>query len=420
MAAFGGKPATDWLDDTHPAKRGALPEYWTEVSALPAARVIEVLAASAPNHCLDGWSNLARALSALVAGDPHGARHLAYYAQLRAGLSILANVGIGVFDGINLVIDNAGHVHCLDPKPNGQPAKRGVGTHSAVWDALELWAQVPAQATAFSNLIRLRGEPLEVMIRRVWPGYDPTAVASEMITTWGIDLAFGRQDKDFRNTSSYYPHAFNPLPVAAPDVATFVSGLWDLYEPSGGNNFDFLDRHLIRRILQSQHDLFEDLEGRYNEGAIASKYDQLPDQLRSIASLEFLCTPAADDQPLLLSLAEARTDPASPVEMIARSLMLLRVATGFTNSNLIDSGLAMAGGSLRPWLDEVAVARGFWNGPEAVDQLSDLWTDVEDDLREFRSVSVLPGHAADWTPKAAKQYPSVTEAERIGLWSLTA
>ena len=57
----------------------------------------QYIAASIVLHCSDGWSFFGAAVSSLLHGDPHRARHLAYYAELRAAMSLLAAFGIGVF-----------------------------------------------------------------------------------------------------------------------------------------------------------------------------------------------------------------------------------------------------------------------------------------------------------------------------------
>jgi len=44
----------------------------------------QYIAASAPLHCFDGWSYLGRAIECHCRGDTNNARHLAYYAELRA------------------------------------------------------------------------------------------------------------------------------------------------------------------------------------------------------------------------------------------------------------------------------------------------------------------------------------------------
>ena len=103
LETIADKTPVYWLPGDHPAKLGQLPRQWPTVNAIPHQQRIEAIAISAPLHCVDGWSYASRAIASLLAGDGHAARHLAYYAQLRAGLSLLANLGVGIFNRINFV-----------------------------------------------------------------------------------------------------------------------------------------------------------------------------------------------------------------------------------------------------------------------------------------------------------------------------
>jgi hypothetical protein len=419
MADFGGKPIDQWLDPTKLGYDGALPKHWPQFQAMGAPQIIRVLAASAPNHCMDGWSYVSRSLSSLLAGDPHAARHLAYYAQLRAALSLLANLGVGVVDGINFAVDASGAVRPLDPRPDGSPlATRGAGTHSVVWDSLEAWSANPVLAAAFLRLVRVQGTSLDDILRTIWPGYAPEAVASGLIASWGADLKQGRDDKLSRNRSSYYPTALNDLPNTTDEHINFVGNFWELFQPAGPSQFDRVDAFLIRRLLQSQHHLAND-SSDYLAGQIGKEYGRLPAQIQAIIPEEFLAVPEASDRPLIISLASRPGPQAGPTEMLSRALLLLRLSTAFTHSNMVDAGLAVAEGALRPWLDQIAVARGFWPQNKPVDFLGDLWLDVEYELVDFLDLQSDVG-SQGWLSRAAKRMPIVSEAERIGLWSLTA
>ena len=57
------------------------------------------IAVSALLHCLDGWSYLGKAIACHSAGDSNSARHMAYYSELRAGVSLMSEEGVGIFNG---------------------------------------------------------------------------------------------------------------------------------------------------------------------------------------------------------------------------------------------------------------------------------------------------------------------------------
>ncbi len=96
LAGFSGAARPFWLLPGHACPNGNLPTDVRDFDGVPTQDIIEVIAVRGPLHAIDGWSYFSRSLSALLSGDPHAARHLAYYAELRASLSILASTGIGV------------------------------------------------------------------------------------------------------------------------------------------------------------------------------------------------------------------------------------------------------------------------------------------------------------------------------------
>lgn len=419
LSTFSGRGAQEWLGPHHPARTGQLQRSWPDVAALPAQRLIEAVAASGPNHCIDGWSYISRAIASILAGDVHAARHLAYYAQLRAGLCMLAHVGVGVFNRINFVIDVAGAIHRLDPVVGGPATARGLGTHEVVWQALMKWVQEPTTARLFLDLVKIRGVALRECLEAIWPGLSIASVASSMIHAWGLDLKRGKDEHLNRNISSYAPQALNPISVSTADVLAFVNGLWQLLEPSSGASLDKLDRSLLRALLWRQHRLVAQ-NSHYSTGAIASRYDDLPASIRSIASKEFLIGADEPLQPELLRKARSVSKPAGPLEMISRAVLLLRAASAFTHTSFVEAGVSGSAGDLRPWLDEFAQARGFWSPGAPVLDPIDLWTDVELgllDLTDSREPAPVSLH--DWLRRSAKGLPTICETERVGIWSLS-
>src|SRR5690554_4022269 len=95
LSSFSNKDVTQWLAANHPASDGQITLKWPQIRSLPPSKVHEAVALTIPSHCMDGWNFVARSMEAALSGDFHAARHLAYYAQLRAGMCILANLGIG-------------------------------------------------------------------------------------------------------------------------------------------------------------------------------------------------------------------------------------------------------------------------------------------------------------------------------------
>jgi len=90
----------------------------------------DYLALSCPLHALDGWRYLSAALVSLLNGARTEALHLAYYAELRAALSILAGSGIAVLNNKHYAIDNTGLVYWFSGKTHSTALERDTGV---VW-----------------------------------------------------------------------------------------------------------------------------------------------------------------------------------------------------------------------------------------------------------------------------------------------
>jgi hypothetical protein len=165
---------------------------------------------------------------------------------LRAGLSILANLGIGIFNGVNFAITSPTTLDRIDPESSGLRTNKGMGTHAAVWEALLAWSSSGSTASILLDLIQIRGSTLTTCLSSLWPGFSPVTSASNLISAWGLDLQRGVDEHRQRNISSYAPQALNPLPQRVLLELAFIEELWELFEPSTGPNFDKLDRHLLR------------------------------------------------------------------------------------------------------------------------------------------------------------------------------
>ncbi len=413
LATFAGKTPSQWLPVNHPASKGALPLRWNDVRKLTDKQLIEAIAISAPNHCIDGWSYASRAVSSLLAGDLHAARHLAYYAQLRAGLSMLSHLGIGIFNGSNFAVDRHGAVTQLD---DGSPT---LGTHKAVWQALQMWVSDPATAKEFLSLVRIGPVSLKTCLEAIWPGSSSTAIAGQLVSAWGVDLRRGESEHRARNMSSYNPQAFEPMPDDPADRLNLVENIWQLFEPTSASKFDKLDRSLLRSLFWQQHSMLSPGVAR-SDGSIARRYDELPASVRAIASKEFLLGVTETRDPKLLRVARMTTAPSLPTQMVARAFLLLRAATAFTVSNFSDAGVQLSDGKLRPWIDPIAEARGFWRVADPLIDTIDLWEDIRLALEDLAaSKKPAPSSLNEWIRKSRTGMPIISEAERIGVWSFT-
>lgn len=421
LSRFVRRPVAEWLRAEHRTGTGQfltadgrsystfnrLSREFTE------REVLDVLSATGPSHCLDGWTFLSRALAALLSGDTHTARHLAYYAQLRAGLSLLHCHGIGIFNGINFAVDASGELHSIDMTNASQ---RGLGTHSAVWQALRSWADYSDSARVFLNSVQFRGVSLVDCIDAIWPSAGPAPLASKVIETWGVDLRRSAEERESRNVSSYCAHAFNAADSNLSLRLDLVDSIWRGLEPGGGGGFPSLDRHLLRKLL----DLMKaEQPSDYGNGNFwDTAYRRLDPRVRAFVSKEFLKHVEERSDPPIFRYANSRRQ-GDVHAMVSRALLLLRAAAGVVRSTFVDAQFDLHTNDLQPWFDTVGVDRGFWKAGHPPEQLDELWDEVSyavEDLASYNSTN--PGQQLDFLSSLRSQAVLLSQAERACIWGI--
>ena len=423
IARFYEKPVDQWLPHGHAAKTGefldaqgkAVTDYRVFTRRYSPQEVIEVLAATAPNHCMDGWTFLSRALGALLAGDTHTARHLAYYAQLRAGLSILGCNGVGVFNKINFVVDDTRRLHRLDAK---KPREQGLATHSAVWEVLQNWASEPQTARGFAQTFVFRGVSLFDCINAIWPSSASAPLISETMATWGVDLKRGTDEHKRRNISSYAAQAFNPASSNIPTRLELIHDVWLCLEPDGRGGFPSLDRHLLRRFLE----LMQEAQAKATDRRVVwrDEFSKLDPVIQEFIPLEFLERTEQRADLSVFTIA-GRRGVGQVHAMICRALLLLRAATAIVRTVFVDAGFEPLEENLRAWFEEVGIARGFWSDSEEPEEIAELWYEVEFAVLELaESLSASPADQQEVLQSLSTQAVALSQAERACMWGVCA
>jgi hypothetical protein len=384
----------------------------------------EYIAASSIIHCMDGWGYLGSGIEAHLKGNSDIARHLGYYAELRAAMSLLASEGIGVFNDIHFVVNN-------QKKCKG--TIKGGGTHQFVWDALEYWAQTTNAVNLIFKVIQPGGLPLLEWIEHfaMTPSFR-SILANKWLLQWGLDLQQLRDDREARNLSSYRPTAFsNSRAIDVREALRFVKNFWEICEPNESIRFPTLDRHLLRYSLEL---LFLSIHPRNRSRKQANRTfeRQIETMLHGLAPRDltnqqwtsFLNFSDSLELPLILDEAKAKDEPSSPrhhIQVLARATLLLRVATGASQEKL--KLLPNFNRSdLEFWWDPLGVDRCLWHLGEPPDRFIDLWADI------FEAVQVLDGwqktsHVDQISyNKLWRDRPDasciVGSCERVGFWGL--
>lgn len=395
LSRFRAQACPPWLPAAHPYPDGAPPAGAAAFAAVSGADMLEIIAVRGPLHAIDGWSYLGRAFSSLLSGQAHAARHLSYYAELRAALSILASSGIGVFNRRNAAIDAAGVVHIMSPHT----------THDMAWLALVEWSVDSSSLERLIKPIRLAGASLLDPFREFFPAQAST-VAGELMTEWGFDLQQGAVDRDQRNWSSYQPTALGPLLTTPEQDSAFLRMFWNACRPNGVE----LERHLLRILLEREArshglELYE----------YPHSHARLQESTKAVVPFDFLTRVNEPvDHDFLIQLAN-RELPAPPYPMMCRAGLLLTLATGMAEENLRAAGVQPVD-HFNNWWQEFGVNHGLWRPGQPPATTSDLWDDIDVALEE--SAGAPTGHRHEWLSKLAGNAMRMCETERVALWGL--
>lgn len=394
-------------------KKSRAVQFWKPTHV----HMVDYLAASTLTHCMDGWSYLGQAISAELSGSADLARHLGYYAELRAAMSLLAGDGIGVFDKYHVVVGADGRCRMVPP---------GEGTHVFTWEALKFWADTSAAASTLQESIRPGGVPLGEWLSH-FPGR-AQFLATAWLKQWGLDLSRLADDRDARNLASYRPTAFSsPGPTSVTNSLDAVMSLWETCSPEASGGFPVLDRHLLRHVVET---LFSSANGVTRKQAPKKYLRDVGIMMHGVSPLDmssnwwgdFLTFQTNTEVAAVIHHAEGAvkaTAPEHSKQVLARATLLLRVATG-SAANLFTGHLSTNGSELEFWWSSDSVRRRLWQPAQPPQTFADLWTDVEDsiaDLLSWRQGAATRTHLDLWRDKP-QEAASLETTERVALWGL--
>lgn len=374
----------------------------------------DYVAISALLHQTDAWSYLGRAVSALVAGVPSEAMHLAYYSELRSALSILASQGIVVANNSQYVLATGGVVVQLSVS----------GTHDAAWNCLSDWASTPAGSGVVGSIVQHNGRSLTAWLQGRQFSGNSTSVVSSLMCSWGLDLATYLQDRSRRALASYLPSdlAFARTPETPEGVRALVSELCLLLEPSTPGAFPTLDAKLValalRGAFKGQDKALTGTALQGIAGRVLPSGTDFQHVSNSILSL------ASDDSSLPHNATTSGpvSHPASLADIRAvfgRALILARLSTGTVRLLQASAGVALE--DMQTWANCVGVKSGYWDPPPRPDPLLDLWEDLRADLEDLQTAHTSgPARFFTLHDKSASTLLRLSGLTRAPLWNLSA
>jgi hypothetical protein len=389
-------------------------------STVNGRHLAQYIAASGPLHCADGWTYLGRAMICLARGDPGTALHLAYYAELRAAMALLATEGVGIFSKQHFVVDQGSN--CVR-------IPKATGTHVITWLALEHWADLQRSSELLTMVITPGSVPLSDWLTQFGATITTGLVTSKTLKRWGLDLKHLSEDRDARNEASYRPDRLVLRSnVEATAASQFLRNLWGLFEPIPVSRFETLDRHLLRETLEQTYTAITGKSPTADPVDYGSRLDRMlsglsPSGLSTSDWKQFLLRSTAPDTPLVIQQAATREKFGSPhhhMQVISRASLLLRVATGACNRLI---GNASFGGlELQFWWDQIGTDLGLWDAATTPTQLIDLWADIQSALEDLQiwedANASSTGSLANWWVQLSPSLSTLGTSERVALWGL--
>lgn len=418
ISALGRLPISGserWLNSTNVYATSASDQLSLDRKTVPAAQedwFCEYVAAAAFVHSADSWAYLGRALSAVLSGDVHGAVHLCYYAELRAALSLLSSEGVYVGNAITIALTSSGTIKVTNE-----------GTHVAAWKCLDKWGDSARARELFGAVIRPIGAPLREWANAVPGGIQH--VIADLVGDIAFDLSSFADDRERRNHVSYQPSRLQPDDLLASEASSVVNDVWTVLEPESRGTFPVLDRlllsHILRKSYSASHAILDD------DGDDTGRTDW-----SNWASWAAAVAPAgAASDPFFIDLQttpndDARDEPLQGVftrssgaiseflrEMILRTTVLTRLATGACVKLLDESGLA--DDSVARWVGGLGYARALWETDDAPNPLVDLWADAFLAKEELERASK---ESYSTLVRSMREHLAVLgQTERVAVWS---
>lgn len=369
-------------------------------------QLAEYIAASVPLHCIDGWSFLGKAIISHATGDAEACKHFAYYAQLRAVMSLLASDGIGVFSDKHFSIINA------DGRSSDIYGPVFNRTHSFVRKQFIYWIGRRDTGQLFQKIIRPQGIPLDSWFSEI--STTPlNYLAKDWLTQWGYDIATLGTDQSARERASYRPSGIlrdhkHKSAIQIRNSLEIIESIWRMCSTNGNGSF-VVDIYLLRRS-------WEKISGKpkLDQAEVREALENLDiggNELTTLTQHFIRKTQQLD--PALLIEANKRgktTDPDYHIQMMCRATLLLRLATG-TGVRLIEEA-HFSKDDLRFWWETLGENYGLWE-PGQDDPIAGSLAEVEEALANMSSGSV--NNHYQWRSSLATELLTLLGCERIPL-----
>lgn len=334
---------------------------------LPEARANpqSTLAAEQLVHLIEGWRYAAAATGAVLSHSNGQALHLAYYAELRAAMSLFAWSGIRVKRQEFYYLDNKGQKQAVAHQK----------THDAVWGLWNHWVQRGDAKRLFNDQIKLLPS---VTLGEVMSSVQYVN-ASATLASWGMDLWDPSLDHFARNDVSYEAVlAGKSLALMQRQDAQLILDLWKLFLSDGASlTFDAaLVNYIVadavpKLVAQSQAATKPTFEEQLKDVAISISATTGVSEIEILRRLDHKAYPS---RPFALAAA-----PTAHVgNVLCRGFFLLRMAMMAAKMSINTAPKTAA----KKWMENWLYHAGIWSPSSSV-ALFDLEEDYRNAVDEF-------------------------------------
>lgn len=353
-------------------------------------------------HMIEGWRYASAATAAFLNHSEQTALHFAYYAELRAALSLLSWSGIRVKQKSHYYLDSKGVKKPIDHSP----------THTAVWGLWQNWVNRSDAQALFNDHIRLTaGVPLSQVVTAL-QYIKPT----QTIQGWGLDLAKIKDDHNARNISSYEAYWMkSPLSRMKEEDLDLVLMLWKLLLPEeAGLVFDgslisfFVKQALPGMLAQlSANNVTPDHE------SVMEAMEIIADEISSNTGLDpaHIARRLDSSQYDTLPFELASSKDTLPKNVLCRAFFLLRLAMLAAKSSIN----LTKNNSTSEWLSNWFEHAGLWSRNLGVDPY-DISIDYGDAVDHFKAFPAQPSDI--WVGGNLVNTVKLTRPDACMVWNV--
>lgn len=332
-----------------------------------------IVAAEQIIHMIEGWRYASAAVSAYLSHSKGTATHFAYYAELRAAMSLFAWSGMRIKQYDYFLLDGTGNKVDFANHP----------THKTVWELWQRWTQRTDTKDLFNNRIYL------------YPGVTLGNVLSALqyvspkttLQQWGMDLLEVSNDHKARNHSSYEAHwTSSPLTLMPTANAELIREIWKLFLIDGSNIL--FDRAIICHFVNLSLTPMMGLSGLTAENQkslIASQISNSTGSDRGAIERQ-LDSSSFSTEPFLL----AASSSSDTENVLCRAFFLLRMAMLALKASLS----LTSNDSAKNWIEHWLTHAGIWSNSQDI-ELQDVEEDYRLAVHSFSPVLPLPNSIWD-------------------------